>query len=86
MFVCSLFLSFHTQVLVQRAVPHQQGLFQSIQALVEPANLLEFTVEGGDSCGVAMGEGTGDSGAGGEAGGEGSIDQSERRMGDSGGD
>ncbi len=41
---------------------------------------------GGDSCGVAIGEGTSDRGARGEAGGEGSMDQSERRIGESGGD
>ncbi len=40
-------------------------------------------LEAGDSCGIAMGDSPGDRG---EAGGVGSIDQSERRMGDSGGD
>ncbi len=38
---------------------------------------------GGDSCGIAIGEGTSDRGARGEASGEGSIDQSERWIGES---
>ncbi len=41
---------------------------------------------GGDSCGVTIGEGTGDRGARGEASGEGLIDQLERWIGESGRD
>ncbi len=41
---------------------------------------------GGDSCGVAIEEGTSDRGARGEAGGKGLMDQLERQIGESGGD